>query len=296
MSAEAPSTPLLDPDFVRELEVLRRRMEVRARSGLSGEHVAKRRGGSAEFHEHRPYAAGDDLRRIDWAAYARSGEPVVKVYRSEEDVVARLLCDTSASLEFGDPPKIDIARQLAAAIGYMTLADSERAQLLVTAGGAIREHRPSRGRTGLPGLLRVLDTIKTGGSTDLSKAIDTVVRKCTRPGMLVVLSDFFDSGPLLSALTRAAMGGHDVVLIQVVAPEEVDPDYEGDWTLEDAETGDLVELTMDAATLEAYVLRFAGLCEELRSWARRHRATYVRALTSDGLEDTVRRIVSRSVD
>ncbi len=296
MSAEALSTPLLDADFVRELEVLRRRMEVRARSGLSGEHIAKRHGGSAEFHGHRPYAAGDDLRRIDWAAYARSGEPVVKVYRSEEDVVARLLCDTSASLDFGDPPKIDMARQLAAAIGYMTLADSERAQLIVTAGGVTREHRPSRGRSGLPALLRLLDTIKTGGSTDLSKAIDTVVRKSARPGMLAVLSDFFDPGPVLSALSRAALGGHDVVLIQIVAPEEVDPAYEGDWTLEDAETGDRVELTMDGAALEAYVLRFAGLCEELRSWARRHRATYVRAVTNDGLEETVRRIVSRSVD
>jgi len=82
---------LLDPGFVRELEALRRRMEVRARSGAAGEHIAKRRGGSAEFHEHRTYAAGDDLRRIDWSAYARSGEPVVKVFRAEEDVVARLL-------------------------------------------------------------------------------------------------------------------------------------------------------------------------------------------------------------
>ncbi len=296
MSSEALSTPLLSPDFVRELEVLRRRLEVRARSGQSGEHLAKRRGGSAEFHEHRPYAAGDDLRRIDWAAYARSGEPVVKVYRAEEDVVARLLCDSSASLQFGDPPKIDVARQLAAAVGYMTLADAERAQLVVTAGGAVREHRPSRGRTGLPALLRLLDGVETGGATDLSTAIDSVVRKSARAGMLVVLSDFFDPGPVLSSLTRAAIGGHDVVLVQVVAPEEVDPDYDGDWTLEDAETGDRVDLTMDAAALEAYVLRFAGLCEELRGWARRHGATYVRCLTSDGLEDTVRRIVSRSID
>lgn len=296
MSSEALSTPLLSPDFVRELEVLRRRLEVRARSGQSGEHVAKRRGGSAEFYEHRPYAAGDDLRRIDWAAYARSGEPVVKVYRAEEDVVARLLCDCSASLQFGDPPKIDVARQLAAAVGYMTLADAERAQLVVTAGGAVREHRPSRGRSGLPALLRLLDGVETGGATDLSTAIDSVVRKSARAGMLVVLSDFFDPGPVLSSLTRAAIGGHDVVLVQVLAPEEVDPDYEGDWTLEDAETGDQVDLTMDAAALEAYVLRFAGLCEELRGWARRHGATYVRTLTNDGLEDPVRRIVSRSID
>lgn len=271
-------------------------MEIRARSGAAGEHLAKRRGGSAEFHEHRPYAAGDDMRRIDWAAYARSGEPVIKVFRAEEDVVARLLCDASASLEFGDPPKIDIVRRLAAAIGYMTLAGSERAQLIVTAGGATQDHLPSRGRGGLPLLLRHLDAMETRGTTDMSRAVDAVVRKSSRPGMLAVLSDFYDRGPMLSALGRAVARGHDVVLVQVVAPEEEEPDYDGDWLLEDAETGETVELTMDPAAIEAYVLRFTGLCEELRAWARRHGATYVRARTDESLEETVRRIVQRAVD
>lgn len=292
----AHPTRLLDAEFVRELEALRRRMEIRARSGAAGEHLAKRRGGSAEFHEHRPYTAGDDMRRIDWAAYARSGEPVVKVFRAEEDVVARLLCDASASLEFGDPPKIDVVRKLAAAIGYMTLAGSERAQLIVAAGGATQDHLPSRGRGGLATLLRHLDTIETRGTTDMTRAVDAVVRRSHRPGLLVVLSDFFDRSPVLSALGRAVARGHDVVLVQVVAPEEEEPTYDGDWLLEDAETGETVELTMDPDAIEAYILRFTGLCEELRAWARRHGATYVRARTDDGLDDIVRRIVFRAVD
>jgi len=287
---------LLDPAFVRELEALRRRLEIRARSGLAGEHVAKRRGGSAEFHEHRPYTAGDDLRRIDWAAYARSGEPVVKVFRAEEDVVARLVCDASASMAFGEPPKLDVAKRLAAAVGYMTLAESERAQLVVAGVGLEHEHAPSRGRGGLPALLRALDALQTRRGTDLSRAVDAVVRRSTRAGMLCIFSDFFDAGPLLTSLGRARAAGHDVVLAQVVTPEEVEPDFEGDFTLEDAETGHTVDVTMDAAAIEAYVLRFAGLCEELRSWARRSRATYVRVRTDEDLEPAVRRIVARSVD
>lgn len=297
-AAAATTLPsrLLDPAFVRELEALRRRLEIRARSGLSGEHVARRRGGSAEFYEHRAYAAGDDLRRIDWAAYARSGEPFIKVFRAEEDVVARLVCDASASLEFGDPPKVDVAKRLVAAIGYMTLADAERAQLVVAGDGTIREHRPSRGRGGLPKLLRALDGVSCGGGADLSRAVNQVVRRAARPGLLAIFSDFFDRGPLLSALDRAAQGGHDVALIQVVSPDEVEPDFEGDLHLEDAETGELVEVTMDAAAIEAYVLRFAGLCEELRAWARRRGGTYVRVRTDDGLDRAVRRIVARSID
>lgn len=295
-TSRAEPSRLLGASFVRELEVLRRRLEIRARSGGSGEHIARRRGGSAEFHEHRAYAPGDDMRRIDWAAYARTGEPVLKLFRAEEDVVARIVCDASASLDHGEPPKIDAARRVAAAVGYMTLARSERAQLFVAGEGITRENTPVRGRAGLTPLLRALDAIVPGGGTDLAKAVDTVVQKSHRPGMLVTISDFFDGGPVLAALGRAARAGHDVALVQVVAPDEIEPSFEGDWALEDAETGALVEVTMDAAALEAYMLRFTGLCEELRAWARKHGAVYIRVRTDEPLESAVRRFVARSVD
>ncbi len=100
---QSEAAGLLDPAFVRELEALRRRLEIRARSGGGGEHLARRKGSSAEFQEHRAYAPGDDMRRIDWAAYARTGEPVLKLFRAEEDVIARLVVDGSASLGFGEP-------------------------------------------------------------------------------------------------------------------------------------------------------------------------------------------------
>ncbi|HTJ81791.1 MAG TPA: DUF58 domain-containing protein [Polyangiaceae bacterium] len=287
---------LLDPDFVRELEVLRRRLEIRARAGGAGEHTAKKRGGSAEFQEHRPYAPGDDLRRIDWAAYARTGEPVLKIFRSEEEVVARVVCDGSASMRFGDPPKIDVARRISAAIGYLALAKSERAQLVVAGEGLITHNLPQRGRSGLPGYLRQVDAIDAEGGTDLAKAIDAVLRRAPRPGLLAIVSDFLDGGDVLAAMGRAAMAGHDLVLVHVVAMDELDPKFDGDFALEDAETGAIVEVTMDASALEAYALRLMGLSEELRAFAKKHRASYVRVRTDEPLEPVIRRIVSREVD
>ncbi|MFO0549310.1 MAG: DUF58 domain-containing protein [Polyangiaceae bacterium] len=286
---------LLDASFVRELEVLRRRLEIRARSGASGERVARRKGSSAEFQEHRAYAPGDDLRRIDWAAYARTGEPVLKLFRAEEDVVVRIVCDASASMSCGEPPKSDVARKLAAAIAYMALARSERAQLVVAAEQA-DWYTPQRGRSGLAAFLRSLTAAPVTGGTDLAAAIDTTVRRSPRPGLVAIISDFFDAGPVFDALARASTAGHEVALLQVLAPEEVEPAFEGDLMLEDAESGRTVEVTMDAASLEAYALRFAGLCEELRQFARRHRATYVRARTDEPLEEVVRRFVSKDVD
>ncbi|HPB99919.1 MAG TPA: DUF58 domain-containing protein, partial [Polyangiaceae bacterium] len=242
---------LLDAAFLKELEALRRRLEIKARSGSAGDQLAKRRGGSAEFQDHRPYAPGDDLRRIDWAAYARTGEPVLKLFRMEEDVMLRLLVDSSASLDYGVPSKFDIARRVGAAIGYMVMASSQRAQVFSVGEGIKSMSRSARGRGGVASFLKSLEALQPGGATHLSKAIDAVVQRSHRPGMLVVISDFLDGGLVTASLSRAKSAGHDLALVHVVTPEEVEPPWEGDWTLEDGETGATVDVTMDPAALEA---------------------------------------------
>jgi uncharacterized protein (DUF58 family) len=287
---------IFDPAFARELEALRRRMILRARSGGGGDHVSKRRGGSAEFLEHRPYAPGDDLRRIDWLAFARTGEPVFKLFRAEEDVVVRLVIDGSLSLQAGEPPKLEVAKKLAAAIGYMAIAGAERAQVMAAGEvlGSVSE--PTRGRSGLPKLLRYLDAIEPSGGTDLAKSIEQVLLRTPRPGMLVVFSDFMDDGPFDAALTRAAAAGHDISLVQVLSREEVEPRYDGDFALEDAETGDLVEVTMDAGAVEAYLARLNQLLLGLRALAKKVRASYTRVINDEPLLPAVRRFVAKAVD
>ncbi len=287
---------LLDPAFARELEALRRRLRIRSHADMGGDHLARKRGGSAEFLEHRPYAPGDDLRRLDWLAFARTGEPVMKLFRAEEDAVVRLVVDASASLDAGEPSKLLTAKKIAASVAYMALADSERAQVLTAGDGLARTSEPARGRAALPKVLRELDGITPKGGTDLTKAIDAVILRSTRPGMLVILSDFLDRGPWEKALTRAASSGHDLALVQVLAPEELDPPYDGDMALEDAETGALVEATIDAGVIDAYLARLGALSHALRAVARRHHGTYVRVPTSEPLLSAVRRFVSRSID
>ncbi len=298
---------LLDPDFVRELEALRRRLEVSVRSGAAGERASRRRGGSAEFQDHRPYAPGDDLRRVDWAAFARTGEPVLKLFRAEEDSVLRLLLDASASLAFGTPQKLDVARRVAAAIGYLALANGQRTQVLVAreSGGAppsaagrglARVGTPRRGRDSLAALLRDLSAPLASGSADLAHALEVTLKRSARPGLLVVVSDFLDPGPVTRALSHACAAGHQVALVQVLAREEIEPSFDGDFSLVDAESNAEVELGMDAAAIDAYVTRLAGLIEELRSWARRHRASYVRITNDEPIEGVVRRFVARAVD
>jgi uncharacterized protein (DUF58 family) len=296
------SAPLLSPEFMRELDMLKRRLEIQARSGELGERAAPRRGGSAEFQEHRPYAPGDDPRRIDWLAFARTGQPVTKLFRAEEDAVVRLLLDASASQGFGSPTKHETAQRLAAAIGALALSSGQRAEIALArerpdrADPLERLGRRKRGRAGTAELVREIARVLPEGRADLGRAVRRVVEGSVRPGFLVLLSDFLDPGPVTAALGMARAAGHDVALVQVVDQTELEPDFEGDFSLVDSETDSAVEVTMDATAIEAYLLRVAGLAEELRAWARRHGATYVRARTDEPLLDVLRRFVKRTVD
>ena len=233
-----------------------------------------------------------------------------KLFRSEEDIVVRLVLDASASLDSGaasddptsdEPTKLTMAKKLAASVGYMAIAGSERAQVITASegtgtSGLSRMSEPTRGRASLPKLLRELDGIAPRGGTDLARAIDSVVRRSPRPGMLVVISDFLDQGPFDQSLVRAAAAGHDLALVQVLAHNEMHPPWDGDLALEDAETGEVLEVTIDARAIAAYMERLNTLILGLRGVAKRTRAGYVRVSTRDPVIAAVRRFVARTVD
>jgi uncharacterized protein (DUF58 family) len=287
---------LLEPAFLRELEAMRRHFRSKARSSAQGAHLAKKRGGNAEFAEHRPYAPGDDLRRVDWSAFARAGTPVTKTFRAEEDVVVRIVVDASRSSASGSPSKLDVAKRLAAGLAYLTLVESERTQVVAARERGRECSGPVRGRASLPRVLHELEALQPDGGTDLATSIDDTLARNRRPGSLVVVSDFFDPGPWDVALKRAAARGHDVSLVHVLADEELTPPWDGDVALVCSETGETLEMTFDEGVRRAYEQRLGTLFHALATLATRVDGSYVRVVGDADMAGSVRRIVGRSVD
>lgn len=290
---------LLEPAFLRELQLLKRKLEVQARSRQAGERLARRRGSSAEFEQHRSYVAGDDVRRVDWLATARSGMPVIKQFRSEEDPIVRILLDRSASMNTGEPNKLLLTKRLAAALGYLTLESGARVQLIAAPGdegSGVRYFEPRRGRGSLSQLLKQLSGVEPTGATALAEWTRNVVATTKRPGLLAVLSDFLDHGGALRELDLARGQGHEVALIQFVSKEELEPDFEGDVELEDVETNEHVELTLDQSALDAYLSEMFALLENLRAWSRQRGQAYVRVTREQDLGEAMRRFVTRGQD
>ncbi len=287
---------IFDASIVSELEALRRRLTIRARSANTGDRISSRRGSSAEFLEHRSYAPGDDLRRIDWLAFARTGEPVLKLFRAEEDVVVRIVLDSSASMQALSEEKFLFAKRLTAAFAYMALANQERVQFFSMSNRTLRAKEPVRGKASLPKLLRWLDDLYAAGAVALREGLDDVLLQTSRPGMLVVVSDFLDPSGFETALGRAASARHDIALVQVLSSDDLNPTLDGDLELEDVETGEFVTVTVDQAALDGYQRNLASLFGRMRTLAKRLGATYVRTHTRETLIEPVRRMVTKGVD
>lgn len=226
---------------------------------LQGERRSRRRGRSVEFDDYREYAAGDDLRFIDWNVLARLDRFFVKVFQEEEDLALHVVIDTSTSMHAGTPAKLLTAARIATALGYIGLVNNNR--VLMTAFGSGRRARlePLRGRRNVPRITRfIIDSVLAPSAAtpgvepadEFTAAMRGVAADPGGKGVLVVLSDFLiPPGPstapgeagyasglrLLAGATMgvargggpgAVGGGLDLYAVQVLAPTELDPGLE----------------------------------------------------------------------
>lgn len=229
---------------------------------LSGEHRSPRGGTSLDFAGHRPYAAGDDLRRVDWAALARLDAPLVRLFDAEEDLDVRLLVDTSASMAHGG--KLQQALRVAAALGVVAIARRDAAWLHTTGGIAPRRFR---GSAGVPALLDALSGLAASGPTGLGAAALDLAARPGPPGVTVLVSDLLDE-TWEQAVRRLAARGGDGVVAHVLADVDLRPDLDGDLDLVDAETGRAVAVSLTAAVRSAYERRAAEWLESVAAACR----------------------------
>ena len=280
-------TSLLDPDFLRRLARLRILVRRRFAGTAGGARRSTRRGSSAEFADHRPYYPGDDVRRIDWNAYARLEELVLRLYVAEEDVTLYILVDTSASMGHGDPPKLEIAKRVAAALGYVALSGSERVAVAPFGGGLRPPMPPMRGKRRIGSMLRYLDTLEAAGETDLGRAVDQFLARGPRPGVTILLSDLLDPGGYQRPIDRLIGERHEPAVFHVLDAEELNPTPGGDLVLVDSERGLRVEVSLDARAVAAYRARVRSFVDGAEAHARRRGHAYVRVGADVPFEDAL---------
>jgi uncharacterized protein (DUF58 family) len=259
-----------DQRFLRKLEYLAVVTKRTFLGQIRAERRSRRVGAGIEFADHRDYAAGDDLRYLDWNLYGRMERLLVRLFEEDEDLSIYVLIDASASMGIGAPPKLDVAMQVGAALAYVGLANLDRVALFPLRDALDDGLPPARGKAHILPMLRFLDGVDAAGRTSLAAAVGDFVRRHRggRRGLVILLSDFYDEGGYRQALDLLRYNRFETVVIQLSAPEEAHPDLRGDLTVCDVETGEERELTISPAALEAYKRRHAALLRGLEGFCR----------------------------
>jgi uncharacterized protein (DUF58 family) len=277
-----------DGAFLRRLERLSIQSHRPLLGQASGPRRSPRRGSSIEFADFRDYAPGDDFRRVDWKAYGRLDRLFVRLYQAEEISTITLLLDRSASMGFGSPPKSETAARLAAILAYIALHTYD-----LVAVGAWGErldsfHPPRGGKAAIPEVWgSIANLVATPhGQTDFT-ALRSFRHLRRGPGIVILFSDMLSESDWKAGLRSLRGAGQEVNLIQILAPEELNPTIRGDWKLQDAETSAEVEITLSPRLLKRYEEELADHTQNIRDYCRRHGVSYIQLSSDAPIEDAV---------
>lgn len=280
--------PLFDESFLRRLE----RLSLQAQrtlqgSPLNGEHVSRQYLPSSVFSDHRPYTIGDDLRYVDWGAYARHDHMVLKVGEAEQNVDVHLLLDVSRSMAWGQPPKMRTMQRLAGALGYLSLTHGDRLHVVPFGSHPLRPFGPARGKGRMIELLRYIQSIPIQKETGLQTVLEMHARNHRRGGMLVLCSDLLVPESLGQGLRFFKPPRWQVLVLHLIDPRELRPELQGPLELEDSETGQRIMVALDNEALTTYRRNLTEWQERIFRACSRYGANYARVLTTWHLEQKV---------
>ncbi len=273
------TTPLLEPALLAQLERLELVSRKIFRGRMKGERRSKRKGQSVEFSDFRSYTPGDDLRFIDWNLYARLDKLFLKLFLEEEDLHFYVLLDASASMDFGDPTKLQYAKQLAAALGFIGLCRADRVRIEQIGPPKQTPGPVLRGRRSMWRMLDYLEQIEPGDNTPLVDGVKNFCLRNSGKGVVVLISDLMEKAGYESALRMLLAQQMDIYVIHLLSPEEIEPDIKGDLKLVDCEDADIAEITVSRPLLNRYKSTLAAFIEHAREFCTRRGMMYLMART-----------------
>ncbi len=269
-------TSVLSADVVTAIDDLELAARLVVEGVRAGSHRSPFHGYSSEFQQHRPYRVGDDLKYLDWKLLARTDRLYTRQFRETTSMSVMLVLDSSASMAFPESgaSKWRYAVVLAASLAHLVVAQGDAVGLLAMTGSGMT-YLPARGgRPHLQTLFAIIDRLEPSGTWSPAKGIARGAELLKRRGVVIVLSDFQDAEEETHReLRRVASHGHDVAMLQVVAPDESAFPYAGDFEFEDLETGERRLLDASAVAGE-YRSAFRDFLSRSRDNALRDHVDY----------------------
>jgi uncharacterized protein (DUF58 family) len=252
-SADKPKVHPLVEAFQRRLRTLSLASRHSSRIAFGrGQHRSRSLGPGTEFADYREYSAGDDYRHVDWNAYARSERLLVRQHEQETELAVSVLLDCSASMGTGDPPKLDYALQLTAAIAQIALQRSDRLSLVAIREAVVASFVSGPGVARVHGAFEFLGTLEASGRTNLALAAREFCARTRRRGLAILISDLYDPAGVPRAIDVLRHARFDTRVIRIVDPAENDGPAVGEYEFVDAETDRARRMSVTREVREAY--------------------------------------------
>lgn len=277
---------ILDEQYLKKLDAFSLAMREHARGGMGGLRRSKALGSSVEFSDFRSYAPGDDLRRVDWNAFARFDKLFLKLFLDEQETTLRVLLDTSASMRYGEPDKWAMALRLAATLCYLSLTRYDRAVVVTLEGEQARASRSFGGRSAYPQVEAYLEAIVPAGQTRLDTAMLRVPVTAGR-GICVLISDLLTDAGWTRGAASLLYRKQELSVLHLLAPQEVEPDMIGAIQLLDSEGGPSCDVQISPDTLKRYRQTFDAFVLEQRQFCHSRQVPYLLLRSDMALEEDV---------
>ncbi|MCE9634293.1 MAG: DUF58 domain-containing protein [Planctomycetes bacterium] len=285
----------IDPSIIGRIAKLELRARLVVEGYVSGLHRSPYRGFSVEFAEHREYAPGDDLRYLDWKVFGKSDRYYVKRYEEETNLLCHLVLDISESMDFGTEGvrKFDYAATIAASLAHLVVEQSDAAGLVLFDDEVRAVLPPGNSAAHLRHIFDVIEKAKPKGKTELGTVLVRVSEQLRKRGLVVVISDLVgDVEEVLRGLRQLRSRKHDVIVLQVLDPAEIEFPFEQMTMFEGLEG--IPEFLADPKSLRAsYLARLETFRSRLRAGCLAERIDVVEMSTRTPLDVALTSYLSR---
>ena len=281
---------MLSEGFLQRLDALRITMRAPAQGGAGGLRRSKALGTSVEFSDFREYAPGDDLRRLDWNAYARFDRLFLKLFMEEQETQVNIILDASQSM--AEQGKWETAQNLAQMFAYLSLRGGDRVTLYVLDG----ENRYTPSLSGRADYMRAASFLTAIAPAGELRLCESVQRLPLRPGrgISILITDLMSPDGYEKALQSLQYRKQEVTLLHVLSPWEMNPELEGMVRLIDSETGENRELLISGDLLKSYHQALDSLLSGAEKFCHDREMAYIRLLSDMDIESEALRTLSRA--
>ncbi len=271
-------------DFLDELDRFHRALKKNSVEVQQGEQKSDFSGQGMIFKDHKEYVPGDDIRKIDWKAYARTGEHYVKRFQEEKNVTIHIVVDRSSSMDFGEVNKYEYASKLGLALAYMTNKTNDRFRYSVFSE-TLTDLNAARRNANLGQLVETLNNLRKTPESQVGKCLSQYASRIKNKSTVVIFSDFLvDIEKVQDALT--SLEGSEVVLVNALSAEEISPEIEGDTILKDPESSSKIRTYLTGKVKKKYQNQLEDHQRKLRETADENGAKFVQVSTGDKFFDS----------